>query len=430
MSSLPCPGSMRSCILLSVFFLFLVCGTCVYAEIQDNAPEPAVYLNFNEGSGTFALDSSGHGNAGAIHNASRIESGVCGQALVFSRPDSYVAIPFRTLNHPAKEITVSAWFFTDTFRPAVLVSGYHDGGYRLGFNDGMDLWWTVNLEGKGDVSVPVLRESITPHQWHQVTGTYDGNTLKIYLDGILRNQVTAAGTIHYEDDNYVTLGAEAGPGSTPDLQCPHFFRGGLDEVRIYPVALTYGQVMDDRFRCSQEAVTPPVNIAAQTLSDSCETNSGSVTLGLNDSVSRVLSFSNKTENGTWQVSLQPGSLLRVRAFDLYAKTYPDAWYLEIADEYGKPARTIAFPNTNNAPAEAMLPSGNATVLVRYFNGGERFPAHVALEMESLPPEPPLQTQAQNILANPIIVIYSASWITLIAILLVMVWVHRRRNAQK
>ena len=52
---------------------------------------------------------------------------------------------------------------------------------------------------------------------------------------------------------------------------------------------------------------------------------------------------------------------------------------------GKPARTIAFPNRNNTPAEAMIPSGNATVTVRYFSGGERFPAKVLLRLESLPP---------------------------------------------
>jgi hypothetical protein len=112
------------------------------------------------------------------------------------------------------------------------------------------------------------------------------------------------------------------------------------------------------------------------------------------------------------------------------KAYPDAWYLEIADEQGRPARTIAFPNRNNAPAEAMLPSGNATVTVRYFSGDEQFPAKVLLRLESLPPVPPSQAEPKNILENPIIVIYSASWATLVAILLVMIWLHRRKKAKK
>jgi hypothetical protein len=429
MSILPSPRGMRLSIVFLLILLVLICGTPVYARQQVTAPEPAVYLNFDEGSGMFALDSSGHGNAATLHNASRIESGGCSRALSFSNPGSYVAIPFRVLNHPSKEITVSTWFYSDNFTPAALVSGYHNGGYRLAIDDGNDLWWTVNLENTGDVSVPVQHENIAPGQWHHVTGTYDGNTLKIYLDGVLRNQANATGAIHYEHDNYIILGAD--PGASDTLSdCPHYFTGGLDEVRIYPVALSYSQVMDDRFRCIEGVRLPPAGIPAEVIPGTCEPVSGTLRLGMNETAVRVLSFTDKTINGTWQVSLQPGSVLSVQAHDSSMKVYPDAWYLEIADEHGKPARTIAFPNRNNAPAEAMLPSGNATVTVRYFSGGERFPARVLLRLESVPPPLPHQIQPKNILENPIIVIYSASWATLVAILLVMIWLHRRKKAKK
>jgi len=211
---------------------------------------------------------------------------------------------------------------------------------------------------------------------------------------------------------------------------PDYFTGGLDEVRIYPKALSYTQVMDDRFRCIEGARVPQAFVPAGIAPGSCEPVSGSVSMEANKSVVRVLSFSDRSINGTWQVSMQPGSLLSVRAYDAYMNAYPDAWYLEIGDDHGKPARTIAFPNTNNAPAEAMLPSGNATVTVRYFSGGEQFPAKVVLKMDSLPPETPRQVQPKSILENPIIVIYSASWATLVAILLVMIWLNRRRKARK
>jgi hypothetical protein len=151
---------------------------------------------------------------------------------------------------------------------------------------------------------------------------------------------------------------------------------------------------------------------------------------MNDTATRVLSFTNKTMNGTWQVTLQPGSVLSVHAFDFYAKASPDAWYLEIADEEGRPARTIAFPGRNNAPAEAMIPSGNATVTVRYFSGDERFPARVTLRLESLRGQNPRPPEPKNILENPIIVIYSASWATVVAIILVMMWLHRRKKSRK
>ncbi|OPX64247.1 MULTISPECIES: LamG domain-containing protein [unclassified Methanoregula] len=409
--------------------LLLLCGIPAAAQAPAAAPDPAVYLNFDEGSGILALDNSGHANSGTLHNATRIETTGCSRALSFANPDSYVTIPYRALNHPAKEITVSAWFYIDNYTTSPLVSSYRNGGYRLGFGDGNDLWWTLNLENTGEFSVGVQHDYIALHQWHHVTGTYDGSTMKLYLDGILRNQANATGSIRYGDGNSVILGAEAGAADTP-ADCPRFFSGGLDEVRIYPVALGYSQVMADRLRCNEGVRTAPDIMPETPGPAACETVSGSVRLTPNGTADRVLRFNNRTVNGTWQVSAQPGSVLSVRAFDLFANADPDEWYLEIDNGRDKPVRTIAFPRRINAPAEAVLPSGNATVTVRYFSGTERFPLRVLLRLESLPPPPARQPPAGNILGNPIIVIYTASWATLVAILLVIIWVHRRRRARK
>lgn len=416
-------------ILVCLFFLLLICGVHAYTDGQAIIPEPAVYLNFNEGSGNYAIDGAGHGSSGTLHNVSRIENGGCGRAVVFGNFNSHADIPFTSQNHPTKEITVSGWFYTDSFEPQVLISSYEEGGYRLGFADGNDLWWTVNLESSGDVSVPVQHEGITPNQWHHITGTYDGRTSRIYLDGVLRNQVNASGPIHYEYNNYIILGADAGTGNRPDKGCPEYFNGGLDEFRIYPTALPYSQIMDDRFRCSQEPVSPPLVIKGQKIPNACQYTSGSLGLDDGNSTVRVLTFTNNTENGIWHVTLPQNSKLILKAHDLYSTSYPDAWYMEIANEKGRLARTIAFPNTNNAPIDAVLPTGNATVIIRYFDGKERFPAQVAVEFESRAP-PPLQVTPQNILSNPIIVIYSASWATLIAIILVIVWLHKRKNTSQ
>jgi hypothetical protein len=110
-------------------------------------------------------------------------------------------------------------------------------------------------------------------------------------------------------------------------------------------------------------------------------------------------------------------------------SYPDAWYIELSDEKERITRSIAFPNTNNAPVKGVVPSGNATVRIKYFDGKGRFPAQVGIQFESIaPPSPPIAPQ--TILNYPIIVIYSASWVTLIAIILVMVWLHRRKHRAK
>jgi len=430
MTVLPGTGGLTKYTFFCLILLCIISGVCANSENSYSVPEPALYFNFNEGSGNYALDASGNGNAGTMHGVSRLENAGCGRAVFFNGINNYVEIPFSSQNHPAEEITVSLLFYTDSFEPQVLLSSFEDGGYKLGFDDGNDLLWTINLERRGEVSIPVQHEGISLHQWHQVTGTYDGQTLKIYLDGVLRNQVNATGTIHYEYNNYVLLGADAGIYNLPDQNCPQYFRGGLDEVRIYPVALSYGQVMDDRFSCSMELTTPLKIVREQTQPpSSCAVNSGSVIISPEESDLRILSFSNQTENAVWNVTLPPGSTLVVKARDFYSMPYPDAWYIEMSDEKGRITRSIAFPNTNNAPVMGTVPSGNATVRVKYFDGKERFPAKVAIQFESIaPPQPP--APQQTILNYPIIVIYSATWMTLIAIVLVMVWLHRRKNKTK
>lgn len=428
MSSLPGIGPYRSplfCLLILIFCLSLVPFVCGQ---PPPAPQPVLSLNFNEGSGNVALDSSGGSGGGTIVGATRSDTTGCSRSLIFDGADSYVSVPYSPENHPVDAISVSLWFYVDGFTPGPLVTSYSDGGYRLGFDDGGDLWWTVNVEGSGDVSVPVRHEGIAPGQWHHVTGTYDGNTAKIYLDGVLRNQADAPGTIHYGHANYVMIGTDAGPGAEPEPGCREYFRGGMDEVRIYDTALTQGAVLDDRFQCSQEPGTPP-SLPVVSLPARCNPVSGSLVLDAGKSAVRLLSFQNQTENGTWNITVPPGSTLIVSAEDQYSKTDPDAWRIDIGSPEGKISSGVAFPNTFNSPVKGVVSKGNATVQIRYFDGPARFPASVAVRFESSVP-PKKEELPGVVLSNPIIVIYSASWATLIALILVMVALHLRHKAAK
>jgi len=414
-------------IILGIVFVVLLSTSAAAASGTTPVSDgPAVYLNFNEGSGTLALDASGHGNTGTIHgNAVRVENSGCVKALVLDGNANYVSIPYTTLNHPADAITASLWFYVDDTTPQTLLSAYYnDGGYRLGFADGDDLWWTINLDRTGEVSVSVPHESIVPGQWHHVAGTYDGLTSKIYLDGILRNQVNATGEIHYTDPNSVQVGADA---EAPGKNAPHYLIGGIDEVRIYNRALTYGEIMDDRFQCTVAPGTGILSLANNTAPAILP--SGTLTLGTGETATMDLTFSNRSEEGIWHIFVPTGSQLTVRATDDYPKTYPDEWYVELKDQDTRITRAVAFPATNNAPVTGTIASGNATVLVHYFGGPARFPAGVSLTFTCTEQKTtnPVSSLPKVILEYPIIMIYSASWATLIALIVVIVWAHKRRS---
>jgi hypothetical protein len=393
------------------------------------ASGPAVYLNFNEGIGSTALDTSGNGNTGTIHgNVLRVLNSGCVKALVLDGNVNYVTIPYTSQNHPVDAITVSLWFYVNNTVPQTLISTYNNGGgYRLGFDEGNDLWWTLALDNSKEVSVVIPHESISTGQWHHVTGTYDGQTSDIYLDGILRNQVNATGVIRYTDNNYVQVGANAGNAEAPDKNQPDYLNGGIDEVRIYNRALSYGEVMDDRFLCTAEPGTGILSLQNSTAP--AFLTSGTIVLGVGENASRDLTFSNRTEEGVWHIAVPPGSQLTVKATDAYSGVYPDEWYVELKDQDTRLTRAVAFPATNNAPVTGTIASGNATVLVHYFGGTDRFPAGVSVMFtatEQKSPNP-VSSLPKAILEYPIIVIYSASWATLIALVVVIFWAHKRHS---
>jgi hypothetical protein len=417
------------CLALFVLFI-LLSATCASAapDTATSAPEPVVFLNMNTGSGQNVFDLSGNGMSGTIHGASRTPYGACGGALQFNGIDQYVAIPFSSKNHAEKALSVDLWFAIYSYDRQVLLSSYNDGGYRIAFDDGGDLWWTVRTD-KGDISVPVQHEYIPPGQWHHVAGTYDGQTAKIYLDGILRNSVEGGGPVRYSYDNYVMAGVDAGEADVPDPQCNGYLKGGLDEILIYNRALTYGQIMDDRFRCTQEPQQLSYEKTPRVLPAGCSNLSAAFALQDGEKVVRKIISSGPEDRAVWNVHVPPGSTLRVQVRDAYPKVYPDSWYIEVGENGTRITRSIAFPNTINTPAEAVIPSGNATITMKYFDGVRRFPSSAYVEVSSTAPPPVIQESLNPIFSNPIIVIYTASWATLIAVIIVIFWLHKRNKGR-
>ncbi|MGA2161529.1 MAG: LamG domain-containing protein [Methanoregula sp.] len=422
--------NLRWGIVWGAVFVMLLCIPTA-AAASGTAPVssgPVVYLNFNEGSGNLALDASGHGNTGTIHGgAFRVDNNECVKALVLDGNASYVSIPYTPANHPSDAITVSLWFYVNDTTPQTLISTYDNGGgYKLGFDEGNDLWWTLGLDNPGgDVSVIIPHENIAPGQWHQVTGSYDGQTATIYLDGILRNQVNATGVIRYIDNNSIQIGADAGAADSPDQNVQHYLTGGIDEVRIYSRALSYGEVMDDRFQCTAAPGTGILSLPTST--PPAFLTSGTLQLGVGETAIKRLTFSNQSDQGIWHVAVPSGSQLTVGAVDAYPGTYADEWYVELKDQDTRLTRVVAFPVAFNAPATGIIESGNATVLLHYFGGPARFPASVSVTFTCTKIESPVSSLPKVIFEYPTIAIYSASWATLIALVVVIVWAHKRRN---
>ena len=197
--------------------------------ISDVLPASSLWANWrmDEGSGTSMFDSSGNGRHGSIVGAT-YDAGKRNQGLLFDGTD-YVTLP-DVASLPTAEITVSAWVkATPAGGQRIIWADYSSVGGWIMYGDATN--WVFGIVSAG----PTQNLVVTPHgsdgEWHHLCGTYDGATQRLYYDGdevgVPKSHVTSliqSGTFRLSHDAWDT------------------FAGMMDEIRIYSVALTAGEV--------------------------------------------------------------------------------------------------------------------------------------------------------------------------------------------
>ncbi|MFI7603241.1 LamG-like jellyroll fold domain-containing protein [Actinoplanes sp. NPDC049681] len=103
------------------------------------------------------------------------------------------------------------------------------------FNIGLDSTRVLVSGYADDVSVPLTRP-LTDGEWHHLAVTYNGATAAVYVDGLLLGTRTFAQKLN----TVVPVGEGLRVGAAHDGSSP--FYGDLDEVAVFPVALSATQV--------------------------------------------------------------------------------------------------------------------------------------------------------------------------------------------
>ena len=196
-----------------------------------------LYLPFEENYGNLTLDWSGYDNSAQIFGASWID-GKIGKALYFDGIDDYILVS----NSPSlnvSSITLCAWTYpTDFGADRVIISKNYTSGnrsYEIRFLPNGRIRFVVFLEG--DVIVvfdtPV---SAQLNKWNFVAATYtSGQPLRIYLNETKYEGPVATRRIQ-SSDVPLTVGSRPGPYL--------FFKGKIDDVRIYNRALSEEEIKD------------------------------------------------------------------------------------------------------------------------------------------------------------------------------------------
>jgi hypothetical protein len=181
-----------------------------------------------------AFDYSGHRLGGVVSGAGRAQ-GIDGNALVCNGGSVLVG------NHPSlsptSALTIECWVKTDTPRQANrwmvnrVFGGGTSTGYRLGILDGKPCFevpqtdWSHHLQA--DAPLPLGR-------WVHLAGTFDGQVMRIYVDGHQRGAMQRPGPVK-PNDFQLCLGNFA-------EKHPSHFAGLLDEVRLYNRALSADEI--------------------------------------------------------------------------------------------------------------------------------------------------------------------------------------------
>ena len=140
------------------------------------------------------------------------------------------------------EITVNIWGYKDDWTKynSRLISCTEGGGWNFEPVSGGKIHFALGTGNTSNTykSPTGYTLSELSSGWHMFTGTYDGFTVKQYVDGILNTFIDAYTTktmIFYNANNSIIIGAEAGGGSST---AGGFFNGYLSDLRIYATALS------------------------------------------------------------------------------------------------------------------------------------------------------------------------------------------------
>jgi VCBS repeat-containing protein len=224
----------------------LLLSTTLHAHAAD--PDAVTILPLDEGSGTVAGDVSGNGNDGTLMGGALFEANTADGspfAVHFDGTDDYIDLGPLDVNGTG--LTLACWFNPDAFPgpsndPRLIAKATGTGA-----NDHIFMLGTVlsppfiRLRARvrvGGVTTTLVASSgdLTQAVWRHAAATYDGTTLRLYLDGVEVGSMPLSGAVDTDPTVPVAVGNQP-PGAGD-----RFFDGLLDDVRILQRALSESEI--------------------------------------------------------------------------------------------------------------------------------------------------------------------------------------------
>lgn len=208
--------------------------------------------HFSDGSGGAVTDSSGNGRNGSASNLGWT-SGKFGPAGVFNGSNSIVNAGNSTTFNPSA-LTVEAWIYSTSSccEQTIVRKSANDGSLIYDFQvDGNSVWLRLNGNSGNVRSSPIER-----NRWYHIADTYDGSTIRVYVNGVLDGSASYAQALRRGDNTNLYIG---GDGQFNNK----WFYGQIQNVRVSNTARTsfpygaFGQTTQEPSAAAGGLVPPP-----------------------------------------------------------------------------------------------------------------------------------------------------------------------------
>jgi hypothetical protein len=203
-------------------------------------PNLITHWKLDEGTGTSASDSVGS-NHGTLTNGPIWGSGQFGSAVTFDGVNDYINLPI--MNVTGTGLTLTAWVKFSSFPNSDqrIISKANNNNanshyWMLGHtNDGGQQRLRFRLRtGSNTTTLNATSGNMLSNVWYHATATYDGTTMRLYLNGVQVASTSKTGSIATSSSIPVNI------GRNPDNS--NHLRGTLDDVRIYNRGLSASEI--------------------------------------------------------------------------------------------------------------------------------------------------------------------------------------------
>lgn len=232
----------------SIFFVGLAVFFLSRVAIGAIDPSIVLYFTFDENEGDKVSDISGNGNDGSIHEAKWV-NGKYKHALEFSGTGEYVEVLSNANLDIVDGITMMAWVYKPEFLPAnngeTIFSRKDSGSYCFevsGWENATPEKLDTEMQISGTYHRVASPDPLPLNRWVHTAVTYDGDAIRLYIDGEQVAEEQWPGQISNNPSNNLYVGIES-DGTIPDATHGSFI-GIIDEVILANRAFSVDEIQE------------------------------------------------------------------------------------------------------------------------------------------------------------------------------------------